>query len=442
MEQAATPTRNPVFAAAGSVWPLLLGMGLLMLGNGLQSTLLGVRATSAGFGTAITGLIMSGYFAGFLAGSVLTPGAVWRVGHLRVFAALASLASVSILVHSVWIDPVIWTLMRVLTGFAYAGIYIVTESWLNDRVTNEHRAGLLSVYMIVSYAGLGGGQLLLNVADPGGFRLFVLVSVVVSLASVPILLTATQQPERHAPERLGWASLFRLSRLGTVGVLATGIAQGALFGMGPVYGSRIGLSVPEVSIFMALLIVGGSVAQWPVGKLSDRVDRRRVIAGMAFAGAAAALLALIVQQTSRPALFVAAVLLGASALTLYSLFQAHTNDRLQTGQRVAASSGLVLMFGLGAIAGPLTAGWLMDRTGPSGLLWFVGGVELLIGAFAVYRRLRGEPLPVYEQTHYVAVPATTGALAPALAEQVEEVDGAPGDDSAAPPTPTSQGGAD
>lgn len=441
MSRSPAPPRapSPVLAAAGSVWPLLLGMGLLMLGNGLQGTLLGVRATSEGFTTAVTGLVMSGYFVGFLAGSMLTPGYVARVGHLRVFAAFASIASVAILVHSVWVAPLVWGLVRVFTGFAFAGIYIVTESWLNDRVTNEHRGGLISVYMIVSYLGMGGGQLLLNIADPNLHELFILVSVLVSLAAVPILLTVTRQPEQHPPEPLSWKSLFGLSRLATVGSFAIGLAQGALFGMGAVYGRNLGLTVVEVSLFMAALIAGGALLQWPVGKLSDRVDRRRVIAWMAFGGAVSAFVALIVQQTSVTALIVVAGLLGGSALTLYSLFQAHTNDRLQAHQRVNASSGLILAFGLGAILGPTIAGWLMSAAGPSGLLWLVCGVHLAIGVYTLQRRRRGAPLDVTEQTSYVAVPARTPALSPALAERVEEH---AGDAVAADPAPARAPGTD
>lgn len=422
MPSAPAPPRSPspVLTAAGSVWPLLLGMGLLMLGNGLQGTLLGVRATSEGFTAGVTGLVMSGYFVGFLAGSMLTPGYVARVGHVRVFAALASIASVAILAHSVWVTPLIWGLVRVFTGFAYAGIYIVTESWLNDRVTNEHRGGLISVYMIVSYLGMGGGQLLLNVADPSLHEPFILVAALVSLAVVPILLAVTRQPEQYAPAPLSLGSLFGLSHLGTVGCFAIGSAQGALFTMGAVYGRSVGLSVAQVSLFMAALIIGGALLQWPVGKLSDRVDRRRVIAWMAFSGALFAFIALIVQHMSVTALIVVAGLLGGSALTLYSLFQAHTNDRLQPHQRVSASSGLILAYGLGAILGPTIAGWLMGMVGPSGLLWLVCGVHLAIGLYALHRRRHGAPLDVAAQTHYVTVPARTPALAPALAEQVEE----------------------
>jgi MFS family permease len=320
-------TSRPVFAATILVWPLLAGMALLMLGNGLQGTLLGVRATMENFPAGITGLVMAGYFLGFLAGSLLVPGAIARVGHLRVFAALNAFASVAILIHSVFLSPWIWGAMRLVTGFSFAGLYIVAESWLNDRVTNEHRGGLLSVYMIVTYVGMAGGQLLLNLADPAQHEPFILVSVVVSLASVPILLMATQPPEHGQGERIGALALLRVSRLASIGCFATGVAQGALFAMTAVYGAGIGLSVAEISLLLTALIAGGALAQWPIGWLSDRIERRVIITATAFAGAAGAAAAAPLQSLAFPALLAAMAVVGASALTLYSLFNAHILTR-------------------------------------------------------------------------------------------------------------------
>ncbi|MDZ7787122.1 MAG: MFS transporter [Halofilum sp. (in: g-proteobacteria)] len=189
-------------------------MGLLLLGNGLQGSLLGVRAAEESFGSTVTGIVMSGYFVGFLIGSQIAPRTIRRVGHLRVFAAVAALASIAILLQSLFVTPTVWALMRVLTGFCLASAYIVTESWLNDRVTNEHRGGLLSVYMIVSYFGMGGGQLLLNTGDPVAHELFILVSVLISFAAIPILFSLTPQPVQEAPERLGARALYGISPLG------------------------------------------------------------------------------------------------------------------------------------------------------------------------------------------------------------------------------------
>ena len=411
---------SPVFSAAGSVWALLFGMGLLLLGNGLQGSLLGVRASAEEFGSTVTGLVMSGYFVGFLIGSRLAPRTIARVGHLRVFAAIASLASIAILVQSVVVTPGVWGLMRILTGYCLATAYIVTESWLNDRVTNEHRGGLLAVYMIVSYLGMGGGQLLLNAAEPTGYAPFILVSVLISFAAIPILLSITPQPVQDGHEALSVRQLYRITPLGVVGSFGSGILQGAVFGMGAVFASEAGLSLREVSIFMFVLIAGSALLQWPIGKLSDRMDRRRVITGLAFFGALVSLAAVPAMLAGTDLLTALALFIGAGPMLLYSLFVAYTNDHLRAEQMVAASSGLILVFGLGAILGPSAAGALMDLLGPSGFLCVLAAGQAAIGGFAVYRMTRREPGPIDEQSPYTANPARTAALAPAMAEQAAD----------------------
>ncbi|MDZ7749487.1 MAG: MFS transporter [Halofilum sp. (in: g-proteobacteria)] len=344
---------SPVFSAAGSVWALLFGVGMLLLGNGLQGTLLGVRAAEEAFGSTVTGMIMSGYFVGFLLGSRIAPRTIRRVGHLRVFAAIASLASIAILVQSVLVTPTVWMLMRVLTGYCLASAYIVAESWLNDRVTNEHRGGLLAVYMIVSYAGMGGGQLLLNTGSPMDHSLFILVSVLISFAAIPILFSITPQPLQDNAESLGVRALYRISPLGMVGSFGSGILQGAVFGMGAVYARGAGLTLQQVSIFMFVLIAGAAVLQWPVGKLSDRIDRRKVIAGLALFGTAASLVAIVATWMGPRLLVALAVFIGAGPMLLYSLFIAYTNDYLRAEQMVAASSTMILGLRPGRDPGPV-----------------------------------------------------------------------------------------
>lgn len=410
----------PVFSAAGSVWALLFGIGMLMLGNGLQGTLLGVRAASEEFGSTVTGVIMSGFFAGFLVGSWLAPYSIRRVGHLRVFAAVASLASIAILLQSVWVTPFVWTTMRLVTGYCFASAMIVAESWLNERVTNEHRGGLLSVYMIVTYLGMGGGQLLLNTADPAGKELFILVSVLISFAAVPILLSITPQPMQAAPVRLTLRELYQVSPLGLIGASTAGLLQGAVFGMGAVYARSVGLSVAKVSVFMFILVVAAALFQWPVGKLSDRVDRRKVITGIALFGALVSVLAVAATRDGPDYLLLLAVFIGSGPMLLYSLFIAYTNDHLRPEQMVAASSSLILVFGSGAILGPLVTGGLMEYIGPSGFLYLLAVAQAWIGAFALYRMSRREATPVEAQSAYVAASARTASLSPALAAQVTE----------------------
>ncbi len=412
-------TDSPVLAAALGVWALLLGMLMLMLGNGLQGTVIGVRATAEGFATYTTGLIISGYFIGFLLGSWLTPKFIQQVGHLRVFAALASIASVTVLVHSMIIAPWVWVLMRLVTGFSFAGVYIVAESWLNDRVTNEHRGGLLSIYMIISYVGMTGGQLLLNVADPMLHDLFILVAMLVSLAAVPILLVVTQAPAVQTWVAMGPLRLYRACGLGAVGSCVAGISGGALLGMGPVYAAGVGMSTAQISMFMALLIGAGAVCQWPIGRVSDRFDRRQVILGVSIVGAAAALGAAwaTVAYAERAAmlLMLFGMVIGAASLALYPLFSAHTNDRLRPDQFVGAGSSLIMLYGVGAIAGPLLAGLFMEYLGAAGFFWLVSLTLAGMAVYTVWRLKRGEPLAVENQSPWIETPGRTASLAPAHA---------------------------
>ena len=390
-------------------WALLLGVGMLMLGNGLQGSLLGLRAVSEGFGTTITGLVMTGYFVGFLAGSTLTPRIVKNVGHVRVFSALASLASVAILIHVAAVEPLTWAAMRFLTGFAYAGLYIVAESWLNDRADNESRGQLLSVYMVVMFAGVALGQLLLNVADPNGFFLFLLTSVMISLAMVPIALTAGPTPAFETTEKISIRELYRLSPLGVTGATATGMAHGTLFALGAVYGDRLGLTVGEISLFMGIMVLGGIVAQWPIGRLSDRFDRRRVIIIVALLAAIFALLAAIFGRGDLALLLTFMFLLGCMTLPMYSLCIAHANDYLAPTQMVQAGATLVLVGGIGACFGPPISATLMGIFGPEVFFVFLSAVHAAIGLFAVYRMSQRASKPLEEQGPTVPVGAGAGA---------------------------------
>lgn len=416
------PAPGATAVMAWSVWALLLGMGLLMVGNGMQGTLLGVRATDEGFSGTVTGVVMSGYFVGFLGGAFLTPLAIQRVGHVRVFAAMAALASVAILVHAMLVTPTVWGAMRVLTGLAYSGLYIVAESWLNDRASNAMRGRLLSIYLVVTYVSMGGGQLMMNVASTNGYALFLLNSVILSLAVVPILLSVTRQPDNSGPEPLGIIRLYRISPLGTVGSFATGMGHGAIFSMAAVVVRGYGLSVAEVSLFMAALIAGGAVLQWPIGRLSDRIDRRRVIAGTAIAVALVAALGIPVAAFSNAGLIAIGALLGGTALPMYSLYVAHTNDQLQPSQMVAASSGLFKAVSAGAILGPLLTGWITDLAGPGGFFWYLIAIHLASAVYALYCMARSEAPAVDEQSPYAPVPGRTGELAGSWVEERASAD--------------------
>lgn len=409
-----------MYSAIASAWALLIGMALIMLGNGLQGTLLGVRATLEGFPTTVTGFVMTGYFAGFLAGSVLAPKIVARVGHIRVFAALASLASASVLVHAAIVDPWTWGAMRLVTGFSYAGLYVVAESWLNDRATNDTRGQVLSIYMVVAYAGMTVGQLLLNVADPGGFVPFVLISVLVSLALVPIALTAAPAPAFDTPSRVGLRQLYRISPLGVLGGLGTGVANGMLFGMGAVYARAAGMTVSEVSLFMGLILLGGMLLQWPVGQVSDWLDRRIMIVAVTAAATVLSLVLALAPTVSTHGKLALVFLLGGMVLPMYSLFGAHVNDHLDPSQMVAASSGYVLINGLGASIGPVTVSIAMSAAGPGGFFIALSAVLGAIVLFAAWRMTQRPAVAPEDRTHFMVMPPRTSPIAGALNPEAPE----------------------
>jgi MFS family permease len=422
--------------ALNDVWALFIGIALFMLGNGLQGTLLGLRASMEGFGTAVTGVVMSGYFIGLLAGSLLTPVLIARVGHIRVFAAYASVASTMFLLFVVFIDPIVWFVMRIMTGTCLAGLYVVSESWLNHAATNETRGKVLSVYMIVAFAAFGLGQLLLNLSDPGGFVLFIVVSALVSLALVPVSLANISAPPVQAPRSVSIADIYRTSPLAVVACFANGIAQGAFFGMGAVYASLLGLSFAQISILMSLPILGVVFAQYPVGWLSDLFDRRTVMMVMAFVTAAAGVACLFAPAISFIALAVAFTVFGALSLPLYSLAIAHANDHLDHDQMLGASATLVLIYGLGSSFGPIIVGGAMRETGPAGFFVYMIAVYAALGAFAAYRMVRRPSVPGADQGEFVLMaPRATAVAAAAIAEDWDDGSPRPGADGDGTPDP-------
>lgn len=400
-----------MFAAIRSAWALLLGLAFLMLGNGLQGTLIGVRASLEGFSTQTTGFVMTAYYVGFLIGSLLGPKLVKNVGHIRVFAALASILSAAMLLHSVFVEPATWIAIRVVNGFAVAGLYIVVESWLNDTATNRTRGQLLSVYMLIVLGGMAAGQFLLNLANPSGFELFILISVLVSVSLVPISLSITRAPKFEAPAHVSARTIYRTSPLGVVGVLLVGVAQGTLLSMGAVYANAIGMGVADVSVFMATALAGGMFLQWPVGHLSDHFDRRIIITIVTALAAVAAATGAIAGGQSTIILLVAVFLFGGLSFPLYSLCIAHTNDHLQPEQMVAASGTLILAASIGSVIGPTLTATLMSASGPAGFFWCLAAAHTAIGVFALYRMTRRPSLPIDEQSAYQPMPARSSPVA-------------------------------
>jgi len=382
-------------------WPLLLGMGVLMLGAGLQSTLLSLRATLEGFPTPVTGLIMSCYYVGYVVGTMVAPPMLQRVGHIRVFAVLAAVASVAILIQGLFVDPLAWSAMRLTSGLCFAGIYVVAESWLNDRASRSNRGRLLAVYMLVLYVGLGAAQFLLIVSDPRSATPFMLVSVLISLAMVPIVVSAQQVPERAVPRKVRLLDLYRDSPLGVVGVIVSGLISSIIFSMGPVYARLSGLDTTRVATFMAVSILAAVATQYPVGRLSDRMDRRTVIAGVCMLTMLVASTIVTFRNLPHAVFLTLAALFSGFALTLYSLSVSHVNDKLEPTQMVAASSALLLLNGTSAAIGPTLAGALMAAFGPRA---FFATLATLAGALAVYdlwRKSRRKPVPPSQKGPFI-----------------------------------------
>ncbi len=392
MNQPNTPDTG-LISSLKATWALLLGFGILMLGDGLQGTLLAVRADIEGFSATRTGFIMSAFYCGFLSGSILTPRIMVRVGHIRVFAALASLASAAILVHAVFVQVPTWVALRLVSGFCFAGLYVVAESWLNDRATNANRGQLLSLYMVVTYLGVGMGQLLLNLAAPQDYPLFVLTSVLISVAVIPLLLSAGEAPRYSESVAIRLRDLYRLSPLGVVGMFIEGLTSATFFALAPLYGHRLGLSLEEISYLMASGVIGVIILQWPIGALSDRFDRRRVLMLMSLLAAAAAYGCIAFPGDSTLLLFVSTGLFAGLTLPLYSVCIAHTNDHLEPRQMIAASGSLVLVGGIGAVIGPVMVAASMDLFGNAAFFWCMSGAHAATCIFALYRMTRRTALP-------------------------------------------------
>ncbi len=389
---------------AGTMWVLFLGVGMVMIGNGLQGTLLGVRSELEGFGTVTIGIVMASYYVGFLLGSTAAPRFLGGVGHIRVFTALASIASTAVLIHALIVEPVTWAAMRFLTGLSMAGIYVVAESWLNARATNATRGRLLSVYLIVVMGGLGAGQLLISVADPAGFTLFIVASVLVSLAVVPMALAPVAAPSLPEQVRARFGEVYRLAPVGIVAGFATGMANGAFFGIGAVYAVRAGMSLTRVALFMGAAIVGSVLLQAPVGSASDRFSRRRVLFVVTFAAALVALTSTGVQPGSATMMGLIA-LYGGMSFPMYSVALAHYNDIIPDELRVPAASTFVFMVGVGAIFGPLAAAAALAVVGTNGFFWSLVGIHSALALFVAYWLGVRWSIPVDKTAKALAVPA-------------------------------------
>ena len=382
-------------------WALFIGIGIIMVAHGLQGNLMGVRSVIEGFNFLATGIMMSGYYVGFFLGSNIVPKLVSRVGHIRVFAAFASMASLSILIIAVYVNPFVWTLARFITGMSLVGIIIVSESWLNDRANNRTRGKILSTYMFVTFIGLAIGMLLLNFNSPRYYEPFVLVSILLSVALLPILLTKRKAPKFKKICTIKIKELYKSSPLGVVSAFCTGVIQSALFTLTAVYAATANFTIFEISLLLFLITFAGAVCQWPIGYLSDLLDRRIIIIICTLASAIFCVLSIIASGTSlenmhletsvgidKIMIYIFVTLYAGVSLPIYTLNIAYVNDFISKEKFVAAGGGLQILFGLGAIGGPLLCSLFMHKYGSNGFFIFLFIFHVMIGLFGIYRMTR------------------------------------------------------
>jgi len=387
-----------------SVYSLLTATAILLLGSGLLGTLVALRAGLENFPKGVIGLIMSGFFLGYVAGSYLCPRVIRGFGHIRSFSAFAAIGCASVILHGLWIDAAVWLLLRAVTGISMLGMYLVIESWLNSLSSDRTRGRLFAVYMTINLLALGAGQYLLLIYEPGSLAPFALTALFFSLALVPIALTRMLQPAHVPVARLGLRHLYATSPLGVSGALVSGLVSGAFWGMGPIYALNAGFDEAGIARFMSGVIFGGALLQWPLGHLSDRHDRRLVILGVSLAAGAAALAVFfLVDRQQTLAALLAAVLFGGCAFSIYSLSVAQANDHLQSEHVLETTRGLLLLSGIGAAIGPLAAGLLMQWIGARVLM-------IPLAAFAGLRRRVGETIGTGAQAEFVVMARTSPAV--------------------------------
>lgn len=406
---------------------LFLSTAILLLGDGLFGTLLPIRGSLNGFSATSLGLMGSAYFAGYMLGALLGPAGIMRVGHIRSFAVFASIASAAPLAHMLLSEPVAWILLRVATGFCIAGLYMIIESWLNEQADNSNRGTVFAVYRVVSLAALTLGQLSLNLFDPSGFELFAVVAILTSFALVPVSLTKAVQPAPLETARVKLRELWSISPVGVMGCFIVGLVNGPFWALGPVYAREVGLDIQGVSFFMTLAILGGALLQVPVGRLSDRIDRRWVLiftlAGVALT---AAYLSLAPGQVGTSSIFFGAFAFGAFALSLYGLCVAQANDHAAPHQFVLVASGLTLVFAVGAMTGPLVISGLIGVFGIGAVFALSALSSGLFILFVLARILAREAVAEEDKEDFVAVPISQTTAAPLeLDPRADGEDGTP-----------------
>src|SRR6516162_2810479 len=415
------PTQATQRTTVPTLLALLLGFGLMQMGNTLQGTLLSIRGGIESFSPAQIGAVGAGFWVGVVIGSLRCGKLIQSVGHIRAFLALGAIASTAPLLHLLLMDPIAWIVARALTGFCFAGLFIVVESWLNSAATDESRGQIMSIYAMTGLLAGIVGQLLLPATDPTGFRAFCIVAIIIAFALVPIALTRASAPAYEGGGvRINIIGLYRQSPFGIVAAFLCGVATSAFFTLGPVFAQRLDLDTGGVAVFMASGTLGGFLMAWPLGWLSDRLDRRLVIIGAAVTATASLLtmMALVPGEATRWVLYLCAAIFGGTIIPTYSVVMAHVNDAVDAGEFVAASGGLLIMQGVGAVVGPLLAGFAMSAF-ELGFAYTVIVTQLLMAVFGVYRLTRrAAPPEMHKGTFLVEPPVPVGtALAAAHSQR-------------------------
>lgn len=407
-------------------WALLFGIFLLMVGNGIQGTLLGIRGEIEAFSTTQMSYVMSAYFLGFLGGSSAAPVMIRRVGHVRVFAALGSAISAVLILYPVLVDPIAWGLGRVVIGFCFSGVYVTAESWLNNAVDNANRGKALSFYVIVQMAGIVTAQGLMSIGDASGFILFIVPSVFVSLAFAPILLSVQPTPAFATSKPFPLRKLVETSPLTSVGTFILGGVYSIQIAMSAVYAAQIGFSVGQIATLVSAIYTGALLAQFPIGWLSDKMDRRVLVVILAVVGGIGALMPFV--SDSYVVVLVAAAVTGATANPLYALLIAYANDYLEHDDMASASAGYVFINGVGAISGPILAGWLMTEFGPSAYWAQMSVLMLALAIYATYRMTQRaaidpqDTVPYAPFTQSASVVTVEVAQEEYIAREIEEAE--------------------
>ena len=410
---------------------LLLSAAILLMGNGLQSTLLPLRAQVEQFATIEIGIVGSAYYAGFAAGCFWGPHLVRRVGHIRTFTAMVAIASVAPLAHNVWVSAVLWWILRAASGFCLATLFMIIESWLNEKATNENRGAIFSAYTIISLTVVTIGQLMINLSTIESFVLFSVAAALVSLAAVPLSLSRASAPAQLQSVRIRLRHLYRLSPVGVIGVFLVGMQHGSFWSLGPVFADRIGMETLAITLFMSTAVIGGAIGQWPLGKLSDMIDRRKVLIGGCLAAAAVGLSIRFMYPTLGHGVLALTLLWGIATFPLYAICAAHMNDYVEEGGFVEASSALLLVFAIGAVLGPLIVSPFMTLRTPYALFAWTAVFQLLLAAFALYRMRIREEVPMRERSKFFealgAMQRVFHSVRPAISSQPGSVDSIAGD---------------